>query len=120
MRESSISHRNAASVLNPMSFSEIQIQQNPSIAQRLIPNFERMKSMGTYLKNGAIAVAAAGGIAAMAHAIKDDGEKRKKPNEEDVIDNIRRTMGEGFITTTTTTTTTKKPEYHNPLGIIYK
>lgn len=112
---SSISHSQAASVLNPII--PAQIQQNPSIAQRLIPNFGGMKPIGTYLKNGAIGVAATGGIVAIVHAINGNGhdEKRRKPTEEEVIENLNR-IGNGKNITTTTI----RPEYHNPLGIIYK
>lgn len=114
MREATVLHREAASVLNA---GRTVPYQNPSLLHRIIPNLENIKKVGNYLKNGAIAVAGTGGAITIVDAIKGDehSDEKKEGEEERKTDNANRTMdGKNIFIST------KKPDYHNPLGDEYK
>lgn len=57
MRE--MTHVQAASVLNSAGLS--QLQRSPPIMHRMIPNMDSIRSVGKYVKTGALTVAAVGG-----------------------------------------------------------
>lgn len=98
MRETSHLHEQAASLLNIERMNIARPPQQNTL-HRLIPNSERMKSIGKYLKNVAIAAAGTGGTVSIVNAFSNNDEK----NDDKYI--------------VTITSTTKLPEHYNPIGM---
>lgn len=114
MLESHSLHRQAASMLN--------VQRLPprGLLQRIRPSNKRLQTAAKWAKNGAIAVGAGGGIAAILHlrsdshdnvvAVVDDGDIK---NSDNIVHGEKTTA----ISITTIADTTMKPERDTPIGI---
>lgn len=103
-----ITHSGAAAALNTMGLRPIH-QSNSGI-RRLIPNFNNIKNIADYLKNGAIATAGTGGAIQIVEALKDDeccDGKIERTEDGIMSDNFK--IGNKK--------TTKSPEFYNPLGV---
>lgn len=97
MQETSLSlHRQAASTLN--------VASRPNRRHRLIPNFERILSMGKYTKNVAIGAAGIGGTLLIADHFSNSEQNKEQSNDEG-------------INTTNAAATTQPPEISNPIGV---
>lgn len=117
MRETSVLHRHAASVLNPIRSQQI-IQPH-----RMLPNFDKIKPMGKYLKNGAIVVAGTGGAITIVKSIKGDEHSDEKIELKEKVDKENKEWKEKVDTENKTMdgkTITARPEYYNPLGSKYR
>lgn len=107
MQRTVISNSQAASALNRAGSQ--QMLRNPSMMQRLIPNLNKVKTVGDYLKTGAIITAGTGGLITIVDSLKG--------NDRHSIDgNKKYETG----TVNLNASATERPEFHNPLGTQYK
>lgn len=104
MQEISL-HREAAASLNSGGINIMQPRRSNILMQRLRPNPEQLKKIGTFMKYAAIGAAGTGGSISIYNAFSTNDMQAQKNDEQNAS-----------LDTTTTTTTTAQPEMNNPLG----